>query len=539
MADFHKVPVDLFNRIYDYIGTGDPTTPLPNAAVGSLYRKLDGVSGSTLWQKTASGWEALQGSSFTQATADARYLQLTGGNLTGALGVNSGAYRGDLTAQIVSLMQGNTLLYGHSNPDYTNAIGSQNSSGFPYSAFATYQSTGDAWKRSGSTTYPASWIYSTTSGFLGFYNNAALGTANAAVTLANIFGIDRSGNVNLNGFLKIGVGFNGGLASEVSASVFEFGANDDSSNRFGGSYTIANQGGLFRIDLRAGQPLWTFYGRTAASSSLNSIVTIDSTGGMVTTGTLTLSIPNPTYRGMVISATTGTNGSGISLESTGGRFFVGRDNSAGSGVGAGAYNSYVWDESNHAVVFGVNNIMAGSFNTTGVFTVNAAGVISLNPNSGTSGAYLTFINTGGSQYIGVDNSGGSSFGSGSAYAFSCYVQGGLAWWINKTTAAMTVVQTLTASDFILSSDIRLKEKFQPLFNPLDSLEKLSGFSFQYKADTTRRRVGVSAQEVQEVLPEAVVENADGSLLVSYDSLIPLLIEAVKALRKEVRHGVTN
>lgn len=101
MADFHKVPVDLFNRIYDYIGTGDPTTPLPNAAVGSLYRKLDGVSGSTLWQKTASGWEALQGSSFTQATADARYVQLTGGTMSGTLTVPVLAISG----------AGNTLLH--------------------------------------------------------------------------------------------------------------------------------------------------------------------------------------------------------------------------------------------------------------------------------------------------------------------------------------------------------------------------------------------------------------------------------------------
>jgi hypothetical protein len=64
MAEFHKIPVDLFNNIFDYIGTGDPTSTLPNAATGSLYRKLDGVSGSTLWQKTSTVWEALQGSAW-------------------------------------------------------------------------------------------------------------------------------------------------------------------------------------------------------------------------------------------------------------------------------------------------------------------------------------------------------------------------------------------------------------------------------------------------------------------------------------------
>lgn len=79
MAEFHKIPVDLFNNIFDYIGTGDPTTPLSNASVGSLYRKLDGVTGGTLWQKTSSGWEALA-SGITQAVADGRYGQLAAAN---------------------------------------------------------------------------------------------------------------------------------------------------------------------------------------------------------------------------------------------------------------------------------------------------------------------------------------------------------------------------------------------------------------------------------------------------------------------------
>jgi hypothetical protein len=46
-------------------------------------------------------------------------------------------------------------------------------------------------------------------------------------------------------------------------------------------------------------------------------------------------------------------------------------------------------------------------------------------------------------------------------------------------------------------------------------------------------VGVVAQEVQKILPSAVVEREDGYLAVNYDKLIPLLIESVKTLKEEV------
>jgi hypothetical protein len=50
-------------------------------------------------------------------------------------------------------------------------------------------------------------------------------------------------------------------------------------------------------------------------------------------------------------------------------------------------------------------------------------------------------------------------------------------------------------------------------------------------------IGVIAQEVEQVLPNAVKEFADGHSKgyksVSYDKLVPLLIEAIKDLRSKV------
>jgi hypothetical protein len=91
------------------------------------------------------------------------------------------------------------------------------------------------------------------------------------------------------------------------------------------------------------------------------------------------------------------------------------------------------------------------------------------------------------------------------------------------------------------SDERLKTKLGNIENALDKLISLSGF--YYEANETaqalgynvKREVGVSAQEVQRVLPE-VVEAApisDEYLTVQYDRIVPLIIEAIKELKSEV------
>ena len=91
-----------------------------------------------------------------------------------------------------------------------------------------------------------------------------------------------------------------------------------------------------------------------------------------------------------------------------------------------------------------------------------------------------------------------------------------------------------------SSDARLKENLSKIDNSLEKLLKLSGYQYHWNKiaqemypERTMQDVGVIAQEVKEVIPSAVVERDDGYLAVRYDKLIPLLIEAVKALKEEI------
>jgi hypothetical protein len=87
------------------------------------------------------------------------------------------------------------------------------------------------------------------------------------------------------------------------------------------------------------------------------------------------------------------------------------------------------------------------------------------------------------------------------------------------------------------SDDRLKKRLGNILNALEKLNTLNGFHYepnelaQKLGYEKKQEVGVSAQEVQKVLPEIVVPAPidDRYLTVRYEKLIPLLIEAIKEL----------
>lgn len=92
------------------------------------------------------------------------------------------------------------------------------------------------------------------------------------------------------------------------------------------------------------------------------------------------------------------------------------------------------------------------------------------------------------------------------------------------------------------SDARLKDFLTTIDNPLKRVLRLNGYFFKENSvakslgyDNDRVQVGVSAQEVQEVLPEAVTDApiGQGYLTVWYEKLVPLLIEAIKEQQAEM------
>jgi Chaperone of endosialidase len=78
-----------------------------------------------------------------------------------------------------------------------------------------------------------------------------------------------------------------------------------------------------------------------------------------------------------------------------------------------------------------------------------------------------------------------------------------------------------------NSDRRIKTDIEVIPNALDKLKKISGYTFNRTDIKVPRQVGVIAQEIKEVLPEAVHEDEKGILSVAYGNLTALLIEALK------------
>jgi len=113
------------------------------------------------------------------------------------------------------------------------------------------------------------------------------------------------------------------------------------------------------------------------------------------------------------------------------------------------------------------------------------------------------------------------------------VSGG-ALTVSGSGAAINCTGDITAFS---TSDVRLKKNIRAISpNALSSVSKLEGVRFEWLKEhdpDESTSVGVIAQQVREVLPEAVTSREDGTLAVRYELIIPLLIEAIKQLDREV------
>lgn len=83
------------------------------------------------------------------------------------------------------------------------------------------------------------------------------------------------------------------------------------------------------------------------------------------------------------------------------------------------------------------------------------------------------------------------------------------------------------------SDISVKENIEVIPNALEKVKALGGYTFTRTDMDGMKQTGVIAQEVQKVLPEAVLPVGEGKLSVAYGNLVGLLIESIKELSAEV------
>ena len=97
------------------------------------------------------------------------------------------------------------------------------------------------------------------------------------------------------------------------------------------------------------------------------------------------------------------------------------------------------------------------------------------------------------------------------------------------SGAATFTSTVTATNFILSSDERLKENIE---KACDNRIKADWKTFELKTDKGQKRYGVIAQELEKTNPEFVREDTQGFKSVAYiDLLIAKIAELEARLEK--------
>ena len=86
------------------------------------------------------------------------------------------------------------------------------------------------------------------------------------------------------------------------------------------------------------------------------------------------------------------------------------------------------------------------------------------------------------------------------------------------------------------SDRRVKRDISRIENALDKIDRLTGITYEniLKSNDRGRECGLIAQDVNDVLPEAVIENTDGYMYVQYGNMIGLIVEGMKELREEIK-----
>ncbi len=112
---------------------------------------------------------------------------------------------------------------------------------------------------------------------------------------------------------------------------------------------------------------------------------------------------------------------------------------------------------------------------------------------------------------------------------------------NQGSRMATINSTgIYANSFNQNSDARLKCNIDPLENTIENIKKIDGVRFNWinnlNGDSQineNRRIGLIAQDVEQVYPEIVTTNEDGYKAIDYSNLVPVLIEAIKEQQQQI------
>lgn len=255
----------------------------------------------------------------------------------------------------------------------------------------------------------------------------------------------------------------------------------------------------------------TFASTLAVTGAVTLSSTLAVTGNTTLSGTLAVT-------GATTLASNGLNVGSGQLNVTGGNVSM-SGNLAVTGTSAHTGNSTFTTLSASGAA-----TLSSTLAVTGATTLNAATTINL------ASAGALNINTSGTLNGLRFYSGGTitgQLGASTTYPFYVANAAGTAMIYSDTSGNFTAAANISAY-----SDAKLKTNVHTIDNALVLVEKLRGVYYK-RIDSGEEGIGVIAQEVRNVFPQAV-QNNDGTLSVLYGNLVGPLIEAVKELSARVK-----
>jgi hypothetical protein len=207
-------------------------------------------------------------------------------------------------------------------------------------------------------------------------------------------------------------------------------------------------------------------------------------------------------------------------------------------TGAATFSSSVTAATNFIAQSSTTNslrfLFENSFNKGGVSIDYTTGEFRLYAGESGNGYYQTFF-TQGSERMRITSGGdvciNATATSGSA---KLYVNG-LAAFGSVTVGSLGTGTVYSSSGTLTNtnpSDKRLKENITPITYGLNEILQLNPVSFDWKNDNNKnKQFGFIAQEVQEVMPEAVIEGE--YLGLEKDAIYTALVNAIKELKSEI------
>ncbi|MAJ38287.1 MAG: hypothetical protein CMC19_10355 [Flavobacteriaceae bacterium] len=201
-----------------------------------------------------------------------------------------------------------------------------------------------------------------------------------------------------------------------------------------------------------------------------------------------------------------------------------------SGYSSTALGNYTTASGTASTAMGASTTASGESSTAMGVRSTASGV-----NSTAMGRYSTASDYA-STVIGQYNSSGSTVTSATSFSTSApaFVVGNGTGSSSRSDAfkvmfngdATVSNDLMVNGDVTVSSDARLKANIVSLGATLSKLLNIDGKTYTIKKNGAQK-IGVLAQDIQEVFPELVSEDNEGMLSVNYQGLIPVLINALK------------